>query len=84
MKKVYRIYRKYETDVIKGITELYECLNNHYISTCSHYTYVYELYDGLELEVNNIIIPEFKTEDEAVEFMIKYKIIGFVALTIEK
>ena len=52
---------------------------DYYIDTIPKYEY-----SDWEPEENEFIIPSFTIEDEAIEFMIKYKIEGFVAPTIER
>jgi hypothetical protein len=82
MKKVWRIYKKVSK-------KKHEVLNNHYvgIGMCdSSYTEKIPVYkfDNWKPEENETVIPEFTTQEEAIDFMIKYLIEGFVALTIEK
>ena len=85
MKKVYRIYTKYRNK--KDNTKI-TCLNNHYMYSIGDRYYLNEIpeyeFDVWTPDKNEFIIPIFLTEDDAIAFMFKYEIEGFVALTVEK
>ncbi len=92
MKTIWRIYKKEKTN--KG-NDRFVCLNNHYVNVISFGNKkkvidninVYEMpvcsYNTTYADEKNIEIPVFKTQDEAIDFMIKYRIEGFAMLTVE-